>query len=176
MGSGASISFSELTSLMDRMPSYHTYKTYQEAEAAEKVFRHALGCMLKECGERLLNLAERQRQILSEEQELMIDALVERIASIFRRLDREGIVCLIGDCETTIAELEEIDARLILLVEESINLVRVLTQDARSIGLFKEKANLLSRDLAAFSEAAEERNYLLGLGWESEFAWFGRQS
>ena len=175
MGSAANISFTELTMLMDRMPSYHTYRTCQEAEAAEKIFRQALGHLLKECAERLLYLAESQHQILSEEQENMLDTLVERIAAIFRRLDREGVVCLIGDCEATIAELEEIDTRLILLVEETVNLVRVLIRDVHSTGLFKENASLLSRDLAAFSEATEERNYLLGLGWESEFTWFGRE-
>jgi len=163
-----------MTALMRRMPSYHTYRTLQEAEAAEKEFREALGTLLKECGNHLLNVAETQQPVLSEEQELMIDGLIDHIASIFRRLNREGIVSLVGDCETTITELEEIDTRLILLVEDTYNLVRTLTCDVRSAGWFKKEAGLLSRDLAAFSEAAEERNYLLGLGWESEFTW-GRE-
>jgi hypothetical protein len=174
MGRAAHISYAELISLMDRMPSYNTYLTREEAESAEKDFRQALGHMLKECGEQLLNLAEKQRPCLAEEQEIVIDVLVERISAIFRRLDREGVVCLVGDCESTIAELEELDTRLILLIEETIALVRTLQGDVRSLGGFKEVATLLSRDLAAFSEAAEERNFLLGLGWESEFAWYGR--
>jgi len=174
MGKAARISFAELISLMDRMPSYQTYKSREDAEGAEKEFRQALGCMLKECGEHLLNLAERQRPFLADEQEAVIDVLIERISAIFRRLDREGIVSLVGDCDTTIAELEEIDTKLILLVEETIALVRTLNSDVRTIGGFKEIATLLSRDLAAFSEAAEERNYLLGLGWESEIGRFGR--
>jgi hypothetical protein len=176
MGRAAHISYAELISLMDRMPSYNTYLTKEEAETAEKDFRQALGHMLKDCGEQLLNLAEKQRPCLAEDQEAVIDVLVERISAIFRRLDREGVVCLVGDCESTIAELEELDTRLILLIEETIALVRILQGDVRSMGGFKEVATLLSRDLAAFSEAAEERNYLLGLGWESEFAWHGRNA
>ena len=82
----------------------------------------------------------------------------------------EGRVCLVGDCEATISELEEIDLRLILLVEEALNLVGRLTRSGPTANWFKKEACLLSRDLAAFSEAAEERNYLLGLGWESEFS------
>jgi hypothetical protein len=106
----------------------------------------------------------------------MIDILIDKISAIFRRLDREGTVCLVGDCEATIAELEEIDIRLILLVEEALRLVYILTRGVPSQRWFQNEANLLARDLHAFSEATEERNYLLGLGWESEFIWRGGES
>lgn len=176
MSKAARLSIAELTNLMRRMPHYDTYRTLQEAAAAEKRFRHALGTMLKECGDHLLNVAENQQQVLKPDQDQMIDTLIERISAIFRRLDREGRVSLVGDCQQTIAELEEIDIRLILLVEETILLVRNLTSDVRASAWFQKEAGLLSRDLAAFSEAAEERNYLLGLGWESEFTWPRRES
>jgi hypothetical protein len=174
MRTAASVSFAEMTYLMQQMPSYHTYRSLDEAATAERTFRHALGAMLKECGNRLLNVAERRSQILSSDQEAMLDNLVDRIAAIFRRLDREGAVCLVGDCEATISELEEIDIRLILLIEESLALVRNLGRNPQPTHWFQRQAPLLSRDLAAFSEATEERNYLLGLGWESEFTWHGR--
>jgi hypothetical protein len=93
-----------------------------------------------------------------------------------RRLDREGQISLVGDSTATIAELEEIDIRLILLVEEALILVRKLNSRVPSARWFHTDAGLLSRDLAAFNEATEERNYLLGLGWESEFDWNGRGS
>lgn len=174
MGTAASVSFAEMTFLMQQMPSYHTYRSLEEATMAERTFRHALGVMLKECGDRLLTVAERTAPILSSEHELMLGSLVERIAGIYRRLDREGAICLVGDCEATIVELEELDTRLILLIEEALFLVRNLGLDPRSAHWFQRQAPLLSRDLAAFSETAEERNYLLGLGWESEFSWHGR--
>jgi hypothetical protein len=174
MAKAARLSFAELTSLIERMPHYNNYRTLDDAAAAERTFRRALGGMIKECGDRLLTVAENRGQFLAGEQREMIDVLVDRIAAILRRLDREGIVCLVGDCETTIAELEEIDTRLILLVEESLTLVHHLNCGLPSARWFRHEATLLSRDLAAFSEAAEERNYLLGLGWESEFTWRGR--
>ena len=172
----AKISFNEMTFLMEKMPVYTAYRAEPEAAEAERVFRRALGLMLKECGHHLLNVAEKKAQILSSEHERMIDSLVDRIGLIFRRLDREGVVCLVGDCSTTIHELEELDTRLILLVEEALGLVRNLGSDVPAADWFKTDATRLSSDLANFSEMTEERNYLLGLGWESEFTIPGRES
>lgn len=172
----ARISFSELTSLMEKMPVYTSYRTEQEAAEAERVFRRALGLLLKECGDHLLNVVEKKAQIISSDHEHLIHSLVDRIGLIFRRLDREGVVCLVGDCARTICELEELDTRLILLVEEALGLVRNLGLDVPSSDWFRTDATRLSSDLANFSEMTEERNYLLGLGWESEFTLAGRES
>ena len=171
----AKISFAEMTSLMERMPVYTSYRTEKEAAEAERIFRRALGLLLKECGDHLLNVLEKKSQILNSEHEFTIDSLVDRIGLIFRRLDREGVVCLVGDCDNTIQELEELDIRLILLVEEALGLVRNLGSDVPAADWFKTDANRLSSDLANFSEMTEERNYLLGLGWESEFTLPGRE-
>lgn len=172
----ARISTPAMIDLMERMPAYRTYRSEDEAALAERIFRHALGGMLKDCGDRLLNVAERKGQLLSADQNAMIDELIDRIGAIFRRLDREGTVCLVGDCHTTIAELEELDTRLILLVEEAALLVRNLEGGVPSAAWFKDEAGRLCQDLETFSEMAEERNYLLGLGWESHFTWPGRTS
>jgi len=166
----ASISFSEMTTLMAKMPVYSNYRTAEEAAEAERVFRRALGSLLKECGHHLLTVAEKKAQILNGEMEQTIDTLIDRIGAIFRRLDREGLVCLVGDCQATINELELLDTRLILLIEEAMNLVRELETDVPAASWFVSEAGRLSRGLADFSEMTEERNYLLGLGWESEFA------
>ncbi len=171
----ASISFSEMTTLMEKMPIYTNYRSEDDAAAAERVFRRAMGLMLKECGHYLLTIAEKKSTILNSEMEHTIDSLIERIGLIFRRLDREGLVCLVGDCESTISELEELDTRLILMIEESMSLVRELETDIPASSWFKTEADRLSRDLAYFSEMTEERNYLLGLGWESEFAYKEKQ-
>jgi hypothetical protein len=173
MTNPASLSFPEMSNLMAKMPTYSQYRTAEEAAEAERVFRHALGYMLKECGEHLLGIAETRAQILSSDMEQMIDALVDRISLIFRRLDREGVVSLVGDSAPMIAELEELDTRLILMIEEAMNLVRNLETDVPAASWFKTDADRLSFGLAVFSEMAEERNYLLGLGWESEFQWTG---
>ncbi len=165
----ASVSFPEMTSLLEKLPDYREYRTTAEAAAKEREYRHALGLMLKDCGEYLLGVAEKKSQLLNTEMQVMIDGLVDRIGAIFRRLDREGLVCLVGDHDTTIEELEELDARLILLVEEAMMLVHSLETGVPASSWFKSEAAILSRDLATFSEVTEERNYLLGLGWESEF-------
>jgi hypothetical protein len=176
MITAASLSFKEMSFLLQQIPSYRNYRTAEEAGEAERIFRRALGLMLKDCGDELLSVAERRTNLLTREQHAQIDELIDRIGAIFARLDREGAVCLVGDCEATIAELEEIDARLILLVEEAISSVYALIASSDSTQWFQSQAPLLNRDLWAFGEAAEERNHLLGLGWESEFAWPHRRS
>lgn len=176
MKSAARISFPEMTALMERMPSYDRYRSDAQASEAERTFRRALGVTLKECGDRLLKVAEKQAQGLSSEEEHMVDGLIERIGLIFRRLDREGDVCLVGHCDNTIHELEELDTRLILAIENATELVRRLENGSSANQWFRSEAHHLSRGLSSFSEMAEERNYLLGLGWESEFAWPGRET
>lgn len=165
----ARVSIPEMTSLMEKIPDYRAYRTTSEAAAKEREYRHALGLMLKDCGEYLLGVAEKRSQFLSSEMQGMIDGLVDRIGVIFRRLDREGLVCLVGDHDTTIGELEELDVRLIILIEEAMKLVHRLESGVPASSWFKTEAAILSQDLAAFSDVTEERNYLLGLGWESEF-------
>ncbi len=174
MASTASISFPVMTSLLAQMPSYRTYRSADEAAAAERVYRRALGAVLKDCGDHLMSVLERKSQILSSEQERLIGGIVGHITQIFRRLDREGVVCLVGDCQATIAELEDLDTRLILMVEEALALARNLGAEVPAAAWFKNDARRLFHDLDSFSEMAEERNYLLGLGWESEFSWPGR--
>lgn len=175
MGTAASVSFTQMTGLMDKIPTYSDYRSLEEATEAERIFRHALGTMLKDCGEHLLNVAENRGQLLNTDQQMMIDVLIDRIGSIFRRLDREGVVCLVGNCHSTITELEELDTRLILLIEEALTTVRHLETEIPAASWFNNEACRLSQDLATFSEMTEERNYLLGLGWESEFNWPGRR-
>ncbi len=173
MVTSAQISCPEMTFLMERMPQYSQYRSDEEAALAERGYRRAMGLMLKECGDHLLNVLEKKSTLLDTDHERFIDALIDRIGMIFRRLDREGHVCLVGDCHATIAELEELDIRLILAIEEAMVMVRNLGGDVPASSWFKNEANRLSRDLAAFSEMTEERNYLLGLGWESEFTYGG---
>ena len=174
MARTARVSFPAMTVLMGRMPRYAAYLTEAEAAAAERIFRHALGAVLHDCRSHLVAVLERKSQILSSDQEHLIEGLVERISRIFRRLDREGRVCLVGDCLTTIAELEALDLQLILMVEDALSLARNLIPDVPAAAWFKHDAGRLCTELDTFSEMAEERNYLLGLGWESEFTWPGR--
>lgn len=165
----ASLSAAELGLLMENLPAYTRYTSHAQAVAAERVFRRAMGARLKECGDRLLGVVEKKSQIMSGEMEQIVDVLVERIGEIFRRLDREGTVTLIGGSARTIAEIEQIDSRLMLIIEQSLALVRNLGTDVPATAWFKSDAPRLARGLGEFNRLTEERNYLLGLGWESEF-------
>ena len=172
----ASLNFAAMGTLMQKMPTYTRYTTLAHAVAAERVFRRAMGARLKECGDRLLGVVEKKSQIMSGEMEQTVDVLVDRIGDIFRRLDREGVVTLVGTSARTIAEIEQIDSRLVLIIEESLALVHNLGTDVPAAAWFKTDAARLARGLGEFSKLVEERNYLLGLGWESEFRPNGRRA
>ena len=165
----ASLGFATMGSLMQKLPAYSRYTSHAHAVASERAFRRAMGARLKECGDRLLGIVEKKSQIMSADMEQVVDVLVERIGEIFRRLDREGVVTLVGGSTRTIAEIEQIDAKLMLIIEESLALVHNLGADVPATAWFKTDAPRLARGLGEFSKLTEERNYLLGLGWESEF-------
>jgi hypothetical protein len=166
----ASISLNEMTRVMERLPSYDAYAAPRRAVDGERAFRRSLGRLLKDCGDHLLTVAEQGALSLSGEQEEIIDLLVDHISAIFRRLDREGQVAIAGDPARTVPELEELDSRLLLLAETALHLTRRLDAAAPAQQWFRHDAVLLGQNLADLHRTAEERNYLLGLGWESEFA------
>jgi len=168
MDGAATVGFAELASVIRNMPDYASYDRAAEAVAEERGWRLALGRLLKECGDQLLRVVELHPQLITDEQHDTIDALVERLGSIFRRLNRHGEILLPRDDRAAVAELEEIDLRLLVLLEEALALTAVLARDVRSSSWFTREAPRLSRDLAAFGEATEARNLLLGLSWDTE--------
>lgn len=166
----ASVSLHQMTVLMAHLPHYAAYGAGGRAVAAERGFRRSLGYLLKECGDHLLRVAETRAQLLTGEQDEIIDRLVDHISSIFRRLDREGLIAIAGDPAETVPELEALDNRLLQLAEAALTLTRTLDERHPADSWFRDEAGRLGRHLAELSRTAEERNYLLGLGWESEFA------
>ncbi len=166
----ASVSLQQMTVLMAHLPHYDAYHSGGRAVAAERSFRRSLGYLLKACGDHLLRVAEVRAQTLSSEQDEIIDLLVDHISSIFRRLDREGRVAIAGDPAVTVPELETLDNRLLHLAEKALKLTRELAESQPSSTWFRNEAVQLSQNLAELSRTTEERNFLLGLGWESEFA------
>lgn len=172
----ASLSFAAMGSLMQHMPNYTRYTSHAHAVSAERVYRRAMGTRLKECGDRLLSVVEKKSQIMTADMEQVIDVLVDRIGDIFRRLDREGVVTLVGHSARTIAEIEYIDSQMVQLIEQSVTMVHNLGTDVPAADWFKTDAPKLVRGLVEFGKLTEERNYLLGLGWESEFQNRGRKA
>lgn len=168
MVSAATLGLAPLASLIDELPRYRTYVSRRCAMHGERTFRLAMGRLLKACGDQLLSVAERQPQLITTDQSQTIDGLIEGIGAILRRLNRQGEIHLAGDRSDTIAELEELDLRLILLLEDAYALVARLDNGLAAAGWFEHDAERLTRGLAEFETATEERNFLLGLGWESE--------
>ena len=117
MSAAATLGFAELTRVIRSMPDYASYAATDGAAAEERAWRVALGCLLKECGDQLLRVVERHPQLITDEQHDTIDTLVERIGGIFRRLNRGGEICLPPDDRGAISELEEIDLRMLALLE-----------------------------------------------------------
>ncbi len=168
MVGAARVSFPEMPWIIGRLPHYDRYESREAAAEAESSYRIALGRMLKECGDQLLKVVEREPNLITGEQHDVIDALVDAIGMILRRLNRQGVICLREGGDDTIAELEELDLRLILLLEEALASTAGFTCAAVARGWFQREALRLSRRLSEFARTAEERNFLLGLGWESE--------
>jgi hypothetical protein len=168
MKSAATLGHAPVARLIDELPRYETYISRRCAVQGERSFRLAVGRLLKACGDQLLSVAERQPQLITTEQSEMIDGLVEEVGSILRRLNRQGEIKLAGERRDTIAELEEIDLRLVLLLERAFALVEKLENGIAATEWFQRDAARLSRGLEDFEVATEERNFLLGLGWESE--------
>jgi hypothetical protein len=166
----ASVTLTEMTPLIEHLPRYDEYRSAPRAVSDERLFRRSLGLLLRECGNHLLNVAEQRSHYLDDDQNQVIDLLVDHISAIFRRLDREGIVAIAGDPEDTVHELRALDGQLLQLAEDALTLTRDLDGHAPSETWFRNQAILLSQNLADLSRTTEERNYLLGLGWESEFA------
>lgn len=166
----ASVSRQEMTVLITHLPHYPAYASRGQAVDAERSFRRSLGGLLKDCGNHLLQVAENQALTMSAEQETIIDLLIDHISAIMRRLDREGIVQIAGDPDQTVPELQELDNRLLHLAELALTLTLTLDDRHLASDWFREQAVALSQSLAELSRTTEERNFLLGLGWESEFS------
>lgn len=165
----ATISPARVVKLLDAAPRYRFYWEGPSAQESEKSYRLEIGSLLKECAERLLHVSEADSPLLTREQHESVEDLVEEIGEIFKLLNRQGTIGLIGDISRTVPALERQDLTLYMILER----VWMRTEDlaglpADSVGFLAE-ASALRRDLADFVDAAEERNRLLGLGWESEF-------
>lgn len=168
MAGAATVTFAELADLIREMPAYEGYGAREEAASNERAWRLALGRLLKECGDRLLGVIEQQPHLITEEQHDTIDALIEGIGRVLRFLSQRGEICLRPGDRSAIAELEELDLRLLLLLEEALSLAAALACDVRASSWFAREAVRLSHGLAALGDATQERNCLLGLIWEAE--------
>lgn len=163
----ASISSPRLTGLYEALPYYPGYFRRHAANADETEFRLEVGRQLQDLGQRMVDGAESRPHLLSPEQHDVIEALAEDIGTVLRLLNRTGTIRFVDEPEIAIPQLRETDSQLIILLERLWDLIEVLFVDDTSV--FALVADEMATCLAMFLELAEERNRLLGLGWESEF-------
>ncbi len=169
MTQAATLSPIRVVRLLDAAPCYRFYWEGSSAVEGEKSYRLEIGVLLKECAERLLYISESDSAMLSRDQHDAVDELVEEIGEIFKLLNRKGNIRLIGEVSRTVPALERQDMVLYMLLERIWSRIDEMScLQADSVGFLAEAASL-RRDISDFVDAAEERNRLLGLGWESEF-------
>ncbi len=165
----ATLSPSRVAGLLESTPMYRFYWESPTAQEGERDYRAKIGTLLKECAERLLRVTEGHGPMLAREQMDATDALVDRINEVFKLLNRQGTIRLIGDVSRTLPALESQDMQLYMILEGIWLEVEDLARRIADSRGFLATASRLMADLGSFAEAAEERNRLLGLGWESEF-------
>lgn len=165
----ATLTQSWMMELFEALPHYYGYHRRTRANHDEATFRLALGQRLQDLGQRLLDGVEARPHLLSPEQHELVDMIADDITTVLKLLNRTGVIELDGDPATVIAELQSVDAELMLLLEslwrDGAAMFRGECED------FDPAFRSLAACLEAFLRLAEERNRLLGLGWESEFGW-----
>lgn len=167
MASSATVSLTWMTTLFEALPHYDLYGSRHAANAHETAFRLALGQLLQNMGQRLLDMVEARSAALGEGQYEIIDMLADDVGNCLKLLNRTGTIHLADEPDETIYELNSIDTKLMLLLEHLWGSSdKLITGDGL---LFGDLAHDLAAYLQIFLELAEHRNSLLGLGWESEF-------
>ena len=165
----ATLTQSWMLELFAALPQYYGYHRRMNANHDEATFRLAQGQRLQDLGQRLLDGAETRAHLLSEEQHHVVELLTDDITTVLKLLNRSGAIALEGDPETVIPELQTVDAELMLMLEHLwANGDALFSHDGP---VFDAACRTVAACLESFLRLAEERNRLLGLGWESEFGW-----
>jgi len=162
----ARITSGNLTRIFLALPEYDTYEDDDLAQQDEVSLRRALGEALRLIGDRLMLVGE-SRDVNPDPQKLeIIDMLVDEIGGTLKVLNRSGAIQLQGERRDAITALETVDMQLMMLLEQMEQaVVDLLCDDA---AIFPMSVRDLSVFLDAFLDLVEERNRLLGMGWESE--------
>ena len=167
MAAAATLTQPWMLELYDSLPQYFGYHRRTRANHDEAEFRLALGQRLQELGQRLFDGADLRPHLLARKQHELVEMMTEDITTVMKLLNRTGVISISGDPGESILELQTIDGELLILLERMWALA-----DAMYLNEcvdFMPAAQNLTICLEAFLRLAEERNSLLGLGWESEF-------
>ena len=139
---------------------------HHNAEIDESAFRLSLAHVMRDLGDRMLNYTETGGPGLDPRKTEIIDILVDGIGECLKVMNRRGKIRILGGDDNGIPDLEIVDNQLIMLLEHITGSTDSMVGDDSS--LFSINAHDLTMLLDDFLELIEERNRLLGLGWESE--------
>ena len=160
---------SQMTRIFMSLPQYHFYGHVSTAVKNERSFRLSLGQMLQEIAERLLSTSESRASSMSRHRHECFEELVDDIGALITHLNRRGTLQLAGSVPETLDELRDLDNKLLMLLEQVWYMSQAVLRPDCNGEAFDEGVQYLMLMLQAFAETAEDRNQLLGLGWESEF-------
>jgi hypothetical protein len=159
-----------LAELIRTLPEYDAYGDADTAYHNESPFRLAIGRLLKDWGDRLLDIAEFQGSFLSQDQTRTIDTLVECISDVFRLLNCSGRIAVNVQDVELLRELRCTDARIVRLLEESMGLSGDLRRSDMTSRWLLTTAGPFYRRMRRIARQAELRNQLLGLAPPSQRA------
>ena len=122
--------------------------------------------MLQDCAQRLVDFSESQTRCLSNDQLLILENCIDGMHTVYERLYRQGEIRI--KTPATIESLKQLDNNIIMTLEfvwENISRMMKIIDDKK---LFNKTSTIINKTLCALADTTEERNRLLGLGWESE--------
>lgn len=168
MFSGARINPSIMSDVLFAMPAYKSYWKPDCADEEEGFYRLTLGTMLKDSAQCLVNLIENPAHILSSGQKTSIENNINMMRGVFEQLHRQGEIQIDNDSKSAIKNLELLDNHTIMLLEtvwaDVISCLKTVGNKKR----FIKVSSSMEKTLQKLAFVTEERNHLLGLGWESE--------
>lgn len=162
----ATVSTGSLYKVLDNFPDYSRYTTSDQSIESEHRLRTSQAETLRDITNRLLTWCLINEHRVDNQKQEIIEVLLDELSNNIKLLNRHGNVAINGNRMNTIPELEELDSQIVVLLEHMTCCVRRLGGNTPTI--FAVFAQDMSVFLDSCNELLEERNRLLGLGWESE--------
>lgn len=157
----AATSSPDLNRILEAFPDYGCYGDSQVAQEAESPYRLAMGRLLKEWGDRLLDVLESQPGNLTRTQAITIDGLVRAITASFEILNSLDPVGVDPRDRHRIEKLQRCDGVILKLLDEALRLTSLLRQREFSGSWLTQNARPLYRRLRRLQRQLALRNALL---------------
>jgi hypothetical protein len=162
----AAISSPVLAQVLEAFPDYDRYGNAQVAQEAESPYRLAMGRLLKEWGDRLLDVMEGQPSSLTRTQAITIDTLVRSITESFEVLNSAAPIAVDPRDGLRIEKLRRCDSAILRLLDEVLRLTNRLRQREFSGTWLTQNARPLYRRLRRLHRELAFRNALLVVSTE----------